>query len=90
MHASGSERHHWTLIKIPSGGYFADIGNISRISAFEAILRNFRDANIWRLIELETRGLFDVRAQSYKLKLPRFCLKNSWNTFYRTMSIWQI
>ena len=32
---------HWTLAKIPSGGYFADIGNISRISAFETILQDF-------------------------------------------------
>ena len=28
---------HWTLAKIPSSGYFADIGNISRISTFETI-----------------------------------------------------
>lgn len=33
----GQVNMHQTLAKIPSGGYFADIGNISRISAFKMI-----------------------------------------------------
>ena len=45
---------HQTLVKIPSGGYFTDIGNISRISAFETIPRDFSGVRNFRVADIQT------------------------------------